>query len=102
MEDSHSIGTSADTRDDGVRESAFCIDNLCFEFLSDDGLEVSDHHGVGVWPCDGSDDIEGVVDMSNPIAECFIEGVFEGSGTSFYGFDLGSEELHTHDVWLLS
>ena len=48
MEESHGIAATADAGNEVIRQPAFCRQDLSPSFTSDDGLEVSDHHRIGM------------------------------------------------------
>src|SRR4249920_1729414 len=50
MEESNRITPSADTGNEAIRQPAFCRQDLPPSFTSDDGLEVPDHHRIGMRP----------------------------------------------------
>ena len=49
-------------------------------------------------PGDGADDIEGVIDMRDPVAHGLIEGVFQGPGTGLDGRHHGPQQFHLEHV----
>ena len=52
-------------------------------FLGDDAWEVANHHGVRVGADDGGDDVEGVAPIGDPVADGFVQGVFERLAARF-------------------
>ena len=42
-------------------------------------LEVAHHLRVGVGPGGGADDVEGVVDVGDPVAQRLVHGILEGA-----------------------
>ena len=52
--------------------------------------------------CHGTDDVEGVIDVGDPVAQCFVHGVFEGAGARDDRYDLCAQQFHTEYVGLLA
>src|SRR6267143_1960401 len=48
VEESHGIAATADAGNEAIRQPAFCHQDLSPSFTSDDGLEVTDHHRIGM------------------------------------------------------
>ena len=53
--------------------------HLLPRLLADDGLEVAHHGGIGVRAGDRADDVEGVFDVGDPVAQRLVHGVLEGA-----------------------
>ena len=84
-----------------VGQTAFRRDHLFPHFLPDDGLEVADHGGIGMRAGGRADDVEGVFDVGDPVAQRLVHGVLEGARAGFDRLDLGPQQLHAEDVGLL-
>ena len=50
MEESYGIAATANAGNEAIRQPAFCRQDLSPSFTSDDGLEVTDHHRIGMGP----------------------------------------------------
>ena len=68
-EDAHRIAAAADGRDDRVGLPARVLGHLGQAFVADHALEVADHHRVGVGPRHRADDVDGVLDVRDPVAQ---------------------------------
>ena len=60
----------------------------------DDPLEVADDHRERVRAADGAEQVEGVVDVGDPVAERLVDGVLEGRRAGVDGDHLGAEQPH--------
>ena len=101
MEQAHRVRAAADAGDQRVGEAAFGLFELHPRLVPDDRLEVAHHHRVGVRPGDRTDDVECVVDMSDPVAQCLVHRVLQRGGARMHRHDLGAEQFHAEDVGLL-
>src|SRR6185295_651157 len=50
MEESYSIAPTTDAGNEAIRQPAFCYEDLSPSFPSDDRLEITDHHRIGMGP----------------------------------------------------
>ena len=46
----------------------------------------------------GADDVEGALDIGDPVTDRFIGRVFQGLGAGMHGTDLCAKEFHLVDV----
>ena len=77
MEEANGIGPATDAGDDGVGQSALGRHDLLACFLADDGLEVAHHGRIGVRSSGGADDVVGVADVGDPVAQRLVHRVLE-------------------------
>ena len=92
------VAAAADAGDNGVGEAAELLTGLLDRFAADDGLEVADDAGEGVWADDRAEDVVRGFDTAHPVAHGFVDGVAESARAAGDGADLGAEELHAEDV----
>ena len=71
-------------------------------FFPDHALEISHHHGVGVWASHGADDVEGVIHIGHPVTHGFVQCVFQGTAAAFHGHDGRAQQFHAVDVGALA
>src|ERR1700693_1280976 len=50
VEESYGIAAPTDAGNEAIRQPAFCRQDLSPSFTPDDGLEVTDHHRIGMGP----------------------------------------------------
>ena len=77
IEDTHRVGAAADAGDDGVWQRADRVEHLRARFPPDDRLKIADHHRVRVHADDRADDVEGVLDVGDPVADRLVGRVLE-------------------------
>ena len=102
VEGSHRIASSAHTGDDvtdrGIGETL----DLLFNFLPDDGLEIADNHRIGMGADDRADDVVGISDVGDPVADRLAGGVLQGAGAARDGNDFGAEQPHAKNIQRLA
>jgi hypothetical protein len=107
MEDAHGIAAAAHAGQHDVGLLAVARlrgqhrRHLFDAFLADDALEVAHHHRVGMGPGHGADDVEGVVDIGDPVAHGLVERVLERAAAAVDRHHLGAEQVHAVDVGAL-
>ena len=102
MEEADRVRSAADGGDEHVGEAALGLEDLFARFGADHRLEVADELGIGVRPRDGADDVEGVVDVRDPVAQRLVHRVLERLGARFDRDDFGAEQFHAEHIGLLS
>ena len=96
------VRPSTDTSHQVVRIIAsFFFQELFLDFTADDALQAGHHVGIGVWPYGGTDDVEGVLRMTAPVADGLIRGIFQCFVTTFYRINLGTQHFHAFYVDVL-
>ena len=98
----HGVGAAADAGDDLVGQVAEALAHLGDGLGADHRLEVADHGRVRRRAGHGADDVEGVADVGDPVAQRLVHGVLEGARAALHGDDGGAEQAHAHDVELLA
>ena len=71
---------------------------MLFCFVADDGLECAYYCGEGVGADGRANDVVGFLQVDDPGAHSFIDGVSEGAATNFDGDDLSTEEFNAEHV----
>src|SRR3546814_3175794 len=61
----------------------------------------SDLFGIGVRAGDGADDVEGVVDVGDPVAQRLVHRVLERPGACLDRDDFSAEQFHAEHIGLL-
>src|SRR5690606_3092376 len=77
MENAHGIGAAPHRRNDVIWLAAGVLGHLLQAFVTDDRLEVTHHHGIGMWAGYGTNDVEGSLYIGDPVAHGFVQGIFE-------------------------
>ncbi len=98
IEETDGVRAAAHAGDDRVGLTADLLQHLHLRLLSDDGLEVSHHHRIGMRTRHRTDDVEGTLDVGDPVAHRFVERVLERLGPTFHRHHRGTKELHPVDV----
>ena len=102
VHDPDRIRSAPDACDHHIRLAPKSLWHLCQTLTPDHRLKIPDHHGIGVWTSDGTDDVEGIFNIGHPIAHRFIERIFEGLAATFYWHDSGPQQLHPVDIGRLT
>ena len=78
-EEADRVGAAAHARRDGVRQHAVLLEALGARLVADAAAEVADHRRERVRPGRGAEEIGGVVDAGDPVAQGLVDGVLEGA-----------------------
>ena len=98
MEDADRVGSPADTRGHGIRQSAGPVQDLDAGLHPDDTLKVAHHQRKRVGSRSGAEAVVGVVGVGHPIPEGFVNGILEGLRSRLHRHDFGVEQSHSRDV----
>src|SRR4051812_497002 len=98
MEDSHRVGSATDTGNHSSWKFSSALEHLPASLSSNHRLEFTHHARVRCGPDNRSNYVVAVVDVSDPVANCFARRVLESFRTARYGNDFGSHELHSINV----
>ena len=101
VEQANGVRPAADAGDHRVRQPALGLRDLRAHLVADDALEVPHHLRIGRGTSGRADDVEGVVDIGDPVAQRLVEGVLEGARAAFDRSHLGAKQAHAEDVWRL-
>ncbi len=112
VEDAHRIAAATDAGHDriGLQFSAVArqaqlaqhLGHLGQAFLADHALEVAHHHRIGVRAGHGANDVEGVLDVGDPVAHRLVQGVLQRLAAGLDRHHGGAEQLHAVDVGALA
>ena len=89
MEDAHRVRAAADAGDHRIGQAAFLLDALALGFLADHGLEVAHQLRIGMRAGDGADDVEGILDIGDPVAHRLVQRILEGARAGHHRPHLG-------------
>ena len=67
-------------------------------FPADDRLKVPHQHRVGMRPHGAANQVMGSFDISNPIPDGFVDGVFQGAGAGGHRHHFGGQQTHPKDI----
>ena len=98
LKDAHGVGTAADAGVDPGRQFAVLLDDLPCRLLADDRLEPADHFGKGGGAAGRAEDVVGVVEIGDPVAEGLVDRVLQGAGAVLDRHHGGPHLLHPEDV----
>ncbi len=102
VKDAHRVRSAAHARDHRIRLTANQLGHLHLAFVADHALEIADHHRVRVRTGHRAEDVEGAVDVRDPIAHRFVQRVLQGPRAGFDRNHPGAEKLHPIDVLRLA
>ena len=92
IEDAHGVTATTHTGNDSIGLRTLVHGrHLCDALFTDHALEITHHHWIGVWACNRTDDVEGVFYIRDPIAQGFVQCVFQGAATRFHGYYCGTQ-----------
>mmetsp|Transcript_24392 Transcript_24392/g.58134 ORF Transcript_24392/g.58134 Transcript_24392/m.58134 type:complete len:239 (-) Transcript_24392:481-1197(-) len=98
VEEPHRIGSAPDAGNEHVGFSSPLLHALPPRLLPNHGMEVPDHHGKRVGPCDRAEDVVRVLHIGDPVADGLRRGVLERGGARVDRADLCAEEAHAEHV----
>ena len=101
MEQADRVRSATDRRDQQVGQAVDAAQHLSAGFLADHALEVADQLRIGVRASGGADDVEGVVDVRDPVAQALVHRILQRHRARGDGTDLGAKQLHAEHVGLL-
>src|SRR6185295_13751809 len=102
VEDAHCVAAATDAGNHRIGLAPDAFVHLHDALVADDALEVAHHRRVRVRACDRADDVEGVVDVGDPIAQRFVQRVFEGPGAAIDRYHCRAQQMHAVDVGRLA
>mmetsp|Transcript_59253 Transcript_59253/g.139760 ORF Transcript_59253/g.139760 Transcript_59253/m.139760 type:complete len:374 (+) Transcript_59253:221-1342(+) len=102
VEDADGVAAAAHAGEHGVGLAARHLGHLHQALVADDALEVAHHHRVGVRAGHGADDVEGVLDVGDPVAHRFVERILQRLAAALDRHDGRAEQLHAVDVGALA
>src|SRR5438046_7171421 len=73
VENTDGVAAAADTRNDGVRQPADKLQNLCASFASDDRLKLTNHQRVRMRSEHRAEEIVRIADIGHPIAHRLVD-----------------------------
>ena len=80
IEDAHGVTATTHTGNDSIGLRTLVHGrHLGNALFTDHALEITHHHWIGVWTGHCSDDVERVFYIRNPIAQGFVQCVFQGA-----------------------
>jgi hypothetical protein len=92
------VGAATHARRDRVRQRAGELEDLRAGLDADDAGEVADHRGERVRTRGGAEQVVGVLDIGDPVADRLVDGVLEGARAGGDRDDLGAEHAHPGHV----
>src|SRR6266849_67077 len=98
IEKSDSVRAAIHARDQYVGQAAFLYCNLAARLASDNGLEVTYDHRVRMGSGGRTNQVVGIANGRDPVAQRFIERVFEAPGAGVDRDDLCAQQLHPENV----
>ena len=72
--------------------------SCALRFGADHALEIAHQFGIGMRAGRGADDVEGVVDVGDPVAQRLVHRVLQRARAALHADHLGAEQLHAEHV----
>src|SRR5690606_37091293 len=94
MEQTDSIRAAPHTSDQGIGQFACLRQTLSPRFATDDRLKITHQLRIRVRASHGTNNVEGVVDVSRPITHRFVHGIFKSTGTGLHRKYFSTQEFH--------
>jgi hypothetical protein len=98
VEHADCVATASDASYNCVGQFTSLLEHLGTGFIADYGLKGSYNGGEGVGTNSRSDNVVSCVELDDPGAQGFVDGITQGARASFDCDDLGAEKLDTKDV----
>ena len=102
VEQAHRVAPPAHTGDTDIGQPPCHLQDLSACLCANDALEIPYHHGVGMRSQRTPQQIEGGLHVRHPIAQGFIDGIFERFRTTFYGDYVCPQQLHPKHIRFLT
>ena len=102
VEQADTVTAAADAGHQVVRQAVVSGQDLLSGFLPDDDLEVAHYHRVGVRADHGAEQVIGVPDITDPIADGLVDGVFQRPASGGHRAHFRTHQLHAVDVGRLA
>ena len=78
----------------GVRQTAFLLQNLLLDFLGNHSLKVTNDGREWMRPHDGAENIVRILNAADPLAEGLGNGILQGACSCCHLMDLRAEKTH--------
>ena len=101
VEQADGVGAAADAGDQRVGQPSLGLLHLRAHLFADHVLEVAHHDRVGVRPGRRADEVVGVLDMGDPVAQRLVHRVLERSRAGSHRPHLRPQQIHAEDIGLL-
>src|SRR5262249_11012354 len=92
------IASTADTRDEKIRQAFLTFEDLPACFVTDHSVEVPYHHRIGMRAESRAENVMGRADVGHPVTHCLIDGLLEGRLACSTSHDLCPEEAHAGNI----
>ncbi len=102
MKKADRIGSAADTGHYIIGELSLGLQKLTPGFLANDLLKFPHHERIRMRTSHSTDQIVGVFDIRDPVADRLVHGIFKRPGTARDRHDLGSHQAHADNVQSLT
>src|SRR5579883_28822 len=99
---SDGVASAADAGEDRIRQTALALEDLPARFIADDAVKIANHHGVGVRAERGAEQVMRAVDVGDPIAHSFADGILEGAAAGSDADNFRAQHAHAEDVQALA
>ena len=94
VESANGVAAPAHAGDHRIGQPAGVGYQLRPRFPPDDGLEIPHQHRIGMGPHRAADQVMGRLHIGDPVADGFVDGVFQSARAGVDGDDLGAQQPH--------
>ena len=102
VEQTNRVRTATHAGSNTIGQAASLSQNLLARLLTDSVMEETHHRRERVRTRSGTQQVVGVLNVRNPVAQRLINGVLEGAGTVLNRNHLRAQQLHTSHVQRLT
>src|SRR3990170_4003594 len=98
IEKANGVTSTAYTGNKIIWKTALCLYNLSPCLFSYYRLKIPNHHRIGMWAKDCSQDIMGIPHISCPVPKCLINSILECPAAMMDLCNLSTKEPHPEDI----
>ena len=101
MKQADSIRPTSDAREQCVRQFSGLRKNLLTRFTPNHALKFAHHKRIGMRTQGATEQVIGVVNVCDPVAQSFIDGVLQCAGSRVHSHHFGPQQSHSENIELL-
>lgn len=102
MEQADRIRSAADAGHQRVGQATFLTDHLFLRFEANDRLKVAHQHWIGMGASRRADDVEGVMHVGDPVAQCLVHRILQGARAGLHRPHFRAQQFHPEHIGLLT
>ena len=102
VEKANGVRSAANARDEMIGQTLFGEENLLARFFADDLLKIADHLRIRMRAKNRAEKIMGGADVRDPVAHCFVDGIFQRAAAGIHAYDFRAEQAHAKNIQALA